>query len=132
MWDRSEDWQCLALREVPLSVRLGVYPEERARPQPITVAVELWRRTGRFEGSSLADCLDYDRIYRWLAVTWPNRPHVDLLETLTEELIAKCFEDERVEACRVKIRKLAAYGGRGWPEIDTWRRRPRVAHRTSS
>lgn len=123
MWDPSENWQCLALREVPLSVRLGVYPDERTKPQPITVEVELWRRIGRFTGSELADCLDYDRIYRWLVETWPHRPHVELLETLTEELLAKCFEDARVEACRVRIRKLAAYGGKGWPEIDTWRRR---------
>lgn len=124
MWDVTDDWQCLALREVPLEVRLGVYPEERAGPQRISVDVELWRRAGRFAGTSLEDCLDYARVHRWLVETWPPRPHVDLLESLVEELLAKCFEDLRVEACRVRIRKLDAYGGKGWPEIRTCRRRP--------
>lgn len=123
MTDVPGDWQCLALREVPLEVRLGVYPEERSAPQRISVDVELWRRAGPFTGTSIADCLDYARVHRWLVETWPGRPHVELLEQLAEELIARCLEDGRVEACRVRIRKLEAYGGKGWPEIEVGRRR---------
>ncbi len=117
------NWQCLALREVPLDVRLGVYPHERERPQRVLVDVELWRRMDRFEGTSLADCLDYDRIHRWLVETWPLRGHTELLEQLAEELLAKCLEDPRVEWCRVRIRKPEAHGGRGVPEILATRRR---------
>lgn len=118
-----ENWHCLALREVPLDVRLGVYPHERVRAQRILVDVELWRRLDRFTGTSLADCLDYDRIHRWLVETWPMRPHTELLEQLAEELIGKCLEDPRVEGCRVRIRKPEAHGGRGVPEIlaTRWR-----------
>ncbi|MCX7631620.1 MAG: dihydroneopterin aldolase, partial [Geminicoccaceae bacterium] len=71
-------------------------------------------------------CLDYDRIHRWLVETWPARPHTELLEQLAEELLAKCFEDPRVEWCRVRIRKPEAHGGRGAPEIlaTRWRIAP--------
>ena len=125
MWDDDPgDWQCLALREVPLEVRLGVYAEEREAPQRISVDVELWRRRPAEPPAGLADCLDYDRLYRWLAATWPSRGHVELLESMAEELAEKCLEDPRVEACRVAIRKLDAYRGRGWPEITLRRRRP--------
>jgi dihydroneopterin aldolase len=132
MLDMPADWQCLALREVPLEVRLGVYAEERTGPQRVSIDVELWRRAGRFAGTGIADCLDYARVHDWLVETLPRRPHVELLEQLAEDIIGKCLEDGRVEACRVKIRKLDAYGGKGWPEIDVWRRSPTTGGATAS
>ena len=117
MWVNGEDWDCLALREVPLDVRIGVYDAERNGPQRISVDVELWRRRPAQPPGTLEDCLDYDRIYRWLVETWPPRPHVELLESLAEELAAKCLEDPRVQACEVRLRKLDAYKAAGWPEI---------------
>lgn len=122
-WTNCRSYQCLALRGVTLQLRVGVYAAEKAAPQPVTIDVELYRRAGRFTGTGLADCLDYDRVHRWLVETWPGRPHVELLETLAEELIGKCLEDARVEACRVVLRKPAAYGGVGVPEIEVLRRR---------
>jgi dihydroneopterin aldolase len=123
MWDSTGDWQCLALRSVTLDVRIGAYDAEKVSPQRISVDVELWRRGGGPPPRSLADCLDYDRIYRWIVDSWPSRPHTELLETMAEELVTKALEDPRVEACRAVIRKLDAYGGVGWPEIELRRRR---------
>ena len=123
MWQPGADWQCLALRNVTLDVRIGVYEAEKTAPQRISVDLELWRRTGGAPARALADCLDYDRVYRWLVDAWPNRPHVELLETLADELVAKAMEDPRVDACRAVIRKLDAYGGVGWPEIELGRSR---------
>lgn len=123
MWDPGEDWQCLALREVTLEIRIGVYDAEKTAPQRISVDVEMWRRAVVPPPRRLEDCLDYDRVYRWIVDSWPRREHVDLLETLAEELVVKTMEDPRVEACRALIRKLDAYGGVGWPEIEVRRRR---------
>jgi dihydroneopterin aldolase len=104
-------------------VRIGVYEHERGAPQPVSVDVELYRRQERFTGRSLADCLDYDRVFRHLAEDWPRRAHVELLEQLAEELVAFCLEDPRVEVCRVVIRKLEIYGGRAVPEVAVLRLR---------
>jgi dihydroneopterin aldolase len=122
-WSRRRSYHCVALRNIPLLVRIGVYEAERAAPQPVSVDVELYRHAGRFVGTGLADCLDYSRVHRWLVETWPGRPHVDLLETLAEELVGKCLEEPRVEACRVVIRKTTVYGGHGFAEIEVYRRR---------
>lgn len=124
MWEPAGDWQCLALRNVTLAVRIGVYEAEKTAPQRVSVDVELWRRADGPAPRSLDDCLDYDRVYQWLVEGWPRREHVELLETLAEELVAKALEDPRVDACRAIIRKLDAYGGVGWPEIDLRRARP--------
>lgn len=108
-----------------IAVRLGVYPEEHEAPQEISVDVELYRTAGAFTGGSLADCLDYDRVFRHLTEVWPARPHTGLLEQLAEDAVAFCLEDPKVEACRVVIRKLQVYGGRAVPEISVYRRRDR-------
>lgn len=127
-FDRLPDsYQKVALRGVTLAVRLGVYAEERLAPQPVVVDVELFRRQGAFPvNGTLEDCLDYDRIRRWLVETWPLRPHTDLLEQLAEALIAFCLEDRRVEACRVILRKPAIYGATAMPELEVLRQRKQL------
>jgi dihydroneopterin aldolase len=123
VWDPRFSHQCLALRDVRVLVRLGVCPEEHEAPQPVSVDVELYRACARFTGRTLADCLDYDRVFRHLTASWPERPHTDLLEQLAEELVEFCLVDRRVEACRVVIRKTEIYQGRAVPEIVVFRQR---------
>jgi dihydroneopterin aldolase len=123
VWDHRASYQCLALRDVRVAVRIGAYAREHAAPQPISVDAELYRQHGPFTGRSLTDCLDYDRIFRYLTEEWPERPHTDLLEQLAEDLVGFCLADARVEACRVTIRKLEIYAGRAVPEIVVFRRR---------
>ena len=123
MWDHRISHQCLALRDVRVAVRLGAFEQERREPQPVSVDVELYRAQGAGGQVSLADCIDYDRVFRHLTETWPDRPHTDLLEHLAEDLIRFCLLDDRVEACRVVIRKLEIYAGYGVPEISVYRRR---------
>lgn len=125
MWNDEVSYQCLSLRDVKIPVRIGVRPHERTAPQQVAVDVELYRRHGRFTGTSLGDCLDYDRIFRHLTEDWPQRPHVELIEQLAEALVQFCLEDPRVEACRVTIRKLDIYGGRAVPGITVLRHRDR-------
>lgn len=124
MWDPARGYQCVALRDVALEVRLGAYAAEREAPQPVLVDVELYRRHGAFaRGGRLEDCLDYDRVFRHLTEEWPRRPHTDLLERLAEDLVRFCLEDRRVEACRVVVRKPAIYAGRAVPAVEIYRLR---------
>jgi dihydroneopterin aldolase len=113
----------VALRDVAVEVRIGAFPEERAAPQAVRVDVELYRHRGRYAGGGLEGCLNYDRVFRYLLEAWPRRPHTELLEELAEDLIAFCLADERVEACRVAIRKPAVYLGRAVPTLEVYRRR---------
>ncbi len=123
LWRRDGDWECVALRAVRLWLRVGVREEERRRPQPVEVEVELYRRAPRDRRGGLAACLDYDRLHRHLTEAWPARPHTGLLEELAEDLVAFCLADPRVEACRVVVRKPEIYAGRGVPEVSLYRAR---------
>ena len=104
-----------------VNVRIGVHAFEYEKPQILSVDVELYRRQQRFTGTTLAECLDYDRLYHHITREWPARAHVDLLEMLADELAEVCLADERVEACRVVIRKPAVYPGSAVPEITVYR-----------
>ena len=123
MWNQAVSHQCLALRDVRVSVRIGVHAFEYEKPQMLSVDVELYRRQQRFTGTTLAECLDYDRLYHHVTQEWPARDHVELLEILADELAEVCLADDRVEACRVVIRKPEVYPGSAVPEITVYRLR---------
>ena len=127
MWDALRSYQCVALRDVALAVRLGVAAEEQGIVQPVRVDVELYRHhdgaAAAGAGEAGDDYLDYDRLFRRLVEEWPSRPHTGLLEELAEDLVRFCLEDGRVEACRVVVRKPSIYAGRATPAVELYRRR---------
>jgi 7,8-dihydroneopterin aldolase/epimerase/oxygenase len=126
-WDADAGYERVALEDLAVELQVGIDQWERlpGKTQRLLVTVEMFRHRDAFAGSSIADCLDYDRVYRHLAAHWtPARAHVDLLEQLLEELVTLCFEDARVEACRVAIRKPAVYAGRAVPTVEVYRLRP--------
>lgn len=122
-FETATGWQAVGLENLELEMHVGTYDEERGRTQKVRVALMMYRTHGAHRGD-LADCLDYDRVYQHLTTTWPGRPHTDLLEELAEDLLAFCFQDPRVEACRVRLTKPEAFGGRADPVVEVHRQRP--------
>jgi 7,8-dihydroneopterin aldolase/epimerase/oxygenase len=55
--------------------------------------------------------------------TFPSLPHVDLLEEIAEEIVAKCFEDSRVEACCVAVLKPDIFNEAEAAGIEVFRTR---------
>jgi dihydroneopterin aldolase len=111
----------VALKDVAVIVRIGIADWERHKPQRLLVDVEMFRAAGAFTGKSIADCINYDEVFRFITEEWPKRPHTDLLETLVEELVAACFRDKTVAACRVAIRKPDVYDGQAVPGVEFYR-----------
>jgi len=127
LWDAQASYERVALEDLAVELQVGINQWERVpgRAQRLLVTVEMFRHRDAFSGSSVADCIDYDRVYSHIAAHWrPARAHVDLLEQLLEELVTLCFEDARVEACRVAIRKPEVYEGRAVPLVEVYRFRP--------
>jgi 7,8-dihydroneopterin aldolase/epimerase/oxygenase len=126
LWNARASYERVALEDLSVELQVGVDRWERVpgKAQRLVITVEMFRHRGGFTGSTLADCIDYDRIYRHVAAHWtPARAHSDLLEPLAEELVALCFEDPRVEACRVAIRKPHVYNGQAVPVVEVYRLR---------
>lgn len=84
----------------------GVLPEEKARPQPFEVDVELLvdlRRPG--ESDDLADTVDYAAVCEAVSRVVATERY-DLLERLATRIAEVCRSDPRVEGIVVEVRKL--------------------------
>jgi dihydroneopterin aldolase len=125
LWDPDHDYLRVVLADVAVEVRCGLHPWEMhpERPNRVIVNVEMFARPLP-EGAreSRASLIDYDPIRAALR-QWPGRPHVPLLETLAEELVALCLVNERVEACRVSVMKTDIFGEAAGAGVELYRRR---------
>jgi dihydroneopterin aldolase len=115
----------MMIRDLVTHVRLGVHAHERdpEKPQRIIVNIEMFSdgRSHR-EGEGLASVVNYDPIHAAI-MGWSGRPHVVLIETLLEELIALCFQDTRVRACKVSIVKPDIYETAAAAGVEIFRMR---------
>ena len=115
---------------VQVDVRCGLHPWERhpERPNRLVIDVEMaceWPvPTQDAEGLPLPGYVDYDRV-RDHILSWRDRPHVDLLETLIDGLTDFIFLDTAVTACRVRIVKPDIFAETAAAGVEVVRHRPR-------
>lgn len=123
MWPTASNYQKVSLRGVRVQIRVGAFAHERTAPQTVEVDVELYRHHDAYRGEGLDECLNYDLIYRYVTLDWPERGHVDLLEAWAEDLVGHCLGDARIDACLVRLRKPDIYPGSAVPELELVRHR---------
>ncbi len=103
--------------------RCGVHPWEKhaERPNRLKITVEMFAPlpSGRMGGQAF---IDYDQVREFLK-TFPTLPHTDLLETVADEIVAKCFDNDRVVACRVSVLKPDIFGEAEAAGIEVFRTR---------
>ena len=120
----DQDHVCVSLDDAIVEVKCGLHPWERfpERPNRLKFSIQLYARLHgpKLEGSGF---IDYDPIRQGI-LALPSRPHIDLLETIVDELVAICFADPRVEACRVGVRKPDIFNEAAGAGVDVFRNRP--------
>jgi dihydroneopterin aldolase len=107
VWDASRSHVRVVLRDVEVLAAVGLHAWERhpERPSRLIVNVDMYAYSdGPADGAGAAGIIDYDKV-RTAIAAWSGRAHVDLLETLTEQLVAVCFGIAAVQACRVSVMK---------------------------
>jgi|SRR5579883_165024 dihydroneopterin aldolase len=129
LWDAREDYISVVLRDVEVEAHVGLHPWEQhpERPSRLLVTVEMFAHLGRGPAADgVKPVIDYDRVRQGLR-GWSHRPHTPLLETLAEELVALCFADAAVEACRISIVKPDIFNEAAGAGVEIYRIRPRSA-----
>jgi dihydroneopterin aldolase len=127
LWDSASDYIRVVLRDVEVEAHVGLHPWERhpERPSRLLVSVEMFAHLERGHAAGHAKpVMDYDRVRSGLR-GWSARPHTPLLETLAEEVVALCFSDPAVEACRVSIVKPDIFNEAAGAGVEIYRVRPR-------
>jgi dihydroneopterin aldolase len=98
----------IVIERLEFSAHCGITEEERGRPQPIAVDVEI-ETPGERAGASdrLTDTIDYAEVAnRIAAVGTTERCH--LVEALAEKLIAMIFAEFPADRLHIWVRKLRA------------------------
>ncbi len=129
LWDPAVSHQRVGLKDLVVEMHIGIADWERHpdKKQRVIVSVDLYTHQSGHTGTDISDCIDYNRIHDFVTGEWPGRPHTDLLETLAEELVGVCFQDVRVEACRVCLQKPDVYNDTGAALVEFYRLRPASA-----
>lgn len=94
--------------EVPL--KIGIYDHEQNVPQRVVVDVELYADPKTYlETINIDTIIDYAVVYERI-LSWAGREQVQLIEDYLKELMALCFENAEVTACRLSIKKADVFG----------------------
>jgi dihydroneopterin aldolase len=93
------------VRDFVLQISIGAYRHERDRPQRVRfdVVVEVPRSSSA--GDDIDKVFSYDVILDTIRALVENR-HVNLVETLAEEIAAHLLQQRRVAAVTVRVEKL--------------------------
>ena len=112
------------LEDIDVVMSIGICDHEKYpdHPQHVLVSVKLYQSLAKINAKSIDDCINYARIHDAVAA-WRTRPHVDLLETLVDELIDVCLEDPRLDACWVSIKKPDIYHDTKYVGVQAYRTR---------
>jgi len=111
------------VRDLMLDALIGIYPEERIKPQKLLVNLELWvAETPGEPPRSYAEVVCYEQLVKRTKALLAEG-HVDLVETLAERLAAICLEDTRVLRTRVRVEKPEAIAEAAGVGVEIERRR---------
>jgi dihydroneopterin aldolase len=94
------------VRDLVLAGSIGVHHHEREAKQRIRVNLDLAVSEGSEPlNDKLRNVVDYERIVAGVQAI-VGRGHVNLVETLAEDIAAMCLADARVRSVRVRVEKL--------------------------
>lgn len=113
------------VKDLILQCSIGAYAHERLRPQPVRINVDLQVREASAPlNDDLHNVVSYDQITRAIKAHLANG-HINLVETLAEDIAAICLRDPRVVLARIGVEKLAVEPNAAGVGIEIERRRQR-------
>lgn len=102
------------IRDLVLQARIGVYEAEKSRRQPVRINISFEMRDdgldhpGGVGPDAVGRVVDYDGLARRIRA-FVNRAHVELVETMAEEIARLSLQDPRVLSARVSVEKLTVF-----------------------
>ena len=94
------------IRDLVLPCLIGIHPHEKATPQRVRLNVDLEARKppGRFD-ERYETIVDYETITNGIKALL-GRGHIDLVETLAEDIAVVCLQNRRVLKARICVEKI--------------------------
>ena len=106
--DAAKGTRRLLVRDLMLAARIGIHPHEHQAPQRVRLNLDLEvAESSQPLADDLAQVVDYETLIERVRGLVVSR-HVNLVETLAEQVAALCLDDARVRSARVRVEKLDA------------------------
>jgi dihydroneopterin aldolase len=122
----------LFVRDLMLACRIGVHPQERRVEQRVRLNLDLAVAEGKQPlPDDLAEVVDYEALIARVRGALGHR-HVNLVETLAEQIAGLCLDDPRVRSARVRVEKLDAIADAAAVGVEIERLNPRPLPTTRS
>lgn len=102
------------IRDLILDAQIGVYPEEMGGRQPIRINISFEMRDDGLDypdgigPDEVSRVVDYDGLTKRVRAL-VGRAHVQLVETMAEQIARLCLSDTRVIRARVMVEKLTVF-----------------------
>jgi dihydroneopterin aldolase len=107
--ERANDVRKIFFRNLLVDAHIGVHAQEQGRTQPLRINIVLYMRADTAPKSdSFAEVFDYDQI-RTGILGLAHARHINLQETLVEEISDYALAFEHVLAIRVSTEKIDIY-----------------------
>jgi dihydroneopterin aldolase len=101
--------QHVFIRDLTLPALIGIYIHEKENPQPIRINLDLAVKANMTANKDrLADVVSYEEIADGVRKLIASG-HVNLVETLAQQIADMCFRHKRVQTVRVRVEKLAVF-----------------------
>lgn len=95
----------ITIENLRLTCIIGCYPEERVKPQTLSLTLTLFCDTRRAAASDqLADAIDYDALSQKIRAMAAQKQR-QLLEALAEDIASLCLRESDAQAITVQLRK---------------------------
>ena len=107
--DAERQLRHVFIRDLVLEASIGVHDFERHKKQRLRLNLDLavWESPGPLS-DDLANVVCYEKITNEVR-DLINRGHVNLVETLVEDIADLCLCDDRVKSVRVRAEKLDVF-----------------------
>jgi dihydroneopterin aldolase len=93
------------VRDLDLMALIGIYDQEKVKPQRIVVNIDLSVTEGTGpKDDDIGHVVSYEIVVKKVEAIVAEG-HINLIETLCEKIAAACLRDKRVMAARVRVEK---------------------------
>lgn len=116
------------VRDLVLQAEIGVHRHEKRRQQPIRVNIDLTvKEDARPLDDRLEHVVDYETLIEGVR-RLIGAGHINLVETLAEQIAGLALSDSRVIATRVRVEKLQVVKDAESVGVEIERRRSGLEH----
>ncbi|MEK9946176.1 MAG: dihydroneopterin aldolase [Alphaproteobacteria bacterium] len=112
------------VRDLMVQAEIGVHRHEKRQRQPVRINIDLTvRETGQPIDDRLENVVDYETLVDGVRALI-GAGHINLVETLAEQIAGLALSDNRVVATRVRVEKVQVMKDAESVGVEIERRRP--------